>query len=156
MTAEPRSDARTAADAMQGLDDIGGSDARRRAQWRDRLTSRWFIVPTVIALTILVWLAYVGNHNHGILEGRVVDAAGNPVAGAAVMLFKRGFVTHEHSGKVTTDAQGRFRFDDNRSHSIQLEAEAPGLGRTDRRIVRLWFAAQDKTVAEPLRFSKSR
>lgn len=123
---------------------------------RGWLTSRWVIVPGGIALVILGWLAYVSGHNHGIVEGRVVDAAGRPVGGASVMLFERGFVTHEERGRTTTDAQGAFRFTDNRSHSIQLEADAPGLGRTDRRIVRLWFAAQDVKLAEPLRFAASK
>lgn len=119
------------------------------ASW---IRSRWVIVPGVMIAFTLAWLAYVNSHNHGLLEGRVVDAAGNPVAGASVRLFERGFVTHEERGRAVTDAQGRFRFTDNRSHSVQLEAEAPGLGRTDRRILRLWFAAQDASIAVPLQF----
>ena len=114
--------------------------------------SRWVIVPGGMAIVIIAWLAYVNNHNHGVIEGSVVDGAGRPVAGASVRLFERGFVTHEERGRTTADAEGRFRFTDNRSHSIQLEAEAPGLGRTDRRVLRLWFAAQDARIAEPLRF----
>ena len=120
---------------------------------RSWATSRWVIVPGGTTLFTLIWLAYVAGHNHGIVEGRVVDAAGQPVSGAAVLLFERGFVTHQERGHATSDAQGMFRFTDNRSHSIQLEAEAPGRGRTDRRIVRLWFAAQDVKLAEALRFA---
>jgi hypothetical protein len=121
------------------------------ASW---LRSRWVIVPGGMIIVTLVWLAYVTGHNHGIVEGRVVDAAGQPVVGASVRLFERGFVTHQERGRTTADGEGRFRFTDNRSHSIQLEAEAPGLGRTDRRILRLWFAAQDAQLAEPLRFTE--
>jgi hypothetical protein len=120
-----------------------------RPSW---LASRWFIVPGGLVLFTLAWLGYVNSHNHGLVEGQVVDAAGRPVAGASVLLFERGFVTHQERGRATSDVQGRFRFTDNRSHSIQLEAEAKGLGRTERRILRLWFAAQDATLAEPLRF----
>ena len=120
---------------------------------RSWATSRWVVVPGGTIIVTLVWLAYVGGHNHGIVEGRVVDAAGQPVAGASVQLFERGFVTHQERRRTTSDAQGAFRFTDNRSHSIQLEAEAPGLGRTERRILRLWFAAQDAKIAEPLRFA---
>ncbi|MBA3504240.1 MAG: carboxypeptidase regulatory-like domain-containing protein [Betaproteobacteria bacterium] len=123
---------------------------------RSWATSRWVVVPGGTIIVTLVWLAYVGNHNHGIVEGHVVDAAGQPVAGASVQLFERGFVTHQERGRTTSDAQGAFRFTDNRSHSIQLEAEAPSLGRTDRRILRLWFAAQDAQIAEPLRFAASK
>ena len=116
------------------------------------LRSRWVIVPSSIAIMIVAWLAYVGLHDHGVIEGRVVDAEGRPVAGASVVLLERGFVTHQERGRVTSDADGAFRFNDNRSHSIQLEAATPALGRTDRRIVRLWFAAQDTRLSEPLRF----
>ena len=116
------------------------------------MRSRWVIVPGSMLVFTLGWLAYVNAHNHGLVEGSVVDAAGKPVAGATVQLFERGFVTHQERGRATSDAQGVFRFNDNRSHSIQLEAEAPGMGRTDRRILRLWFAAQDAKLAEPLRF----
>jgi hypothetical protein len=123
---------------------------------RRQLVSRWVIVPGGIAVVTLVWLAYVGAHDHGVVEGRVVDRSGRPVGGASVMLFERGFVTHQERGRATSDADGAFRFTDNRSHSIQLEAEAPGLGRSERRIVRLWFAAQDVKLVEPLRFATSK
>ena len=120
------------------------------------LVSRWVIVPGAMAITTLGWLAYVSAHDHGIVEGRVVDASGRPVGGASVMLFERGFVTHQERGRSTSSADGTFRFTDNRSHSIQLEAEAPGLGRSERRVVRLWFAAQDVKLAAPLRFAATK
>jgi hypothetical protein len=120
-----------------------------------RLRSRWVIVPGGLVLFTVLWLVYVSLHNHGLLEGSVVDANGKPVAGAKVSLFERGFVTHEEKASATTGADGRFRFDNNPSHSVQLEAVAPELGRTNRQIVRLWFAAQDRALAEPLRFAKA-
>ena len=120
--------------------------------WR-RLRSRWVIVPGGLALFMVFWLAWVGTHNHGLIEGRVIDVAGRPVAGATVLLFERGWVTHQEKARAITDADGHFRFRDNPSHSVQLEAEAPGLGRTERRIVRLMFAAQDTKLDEPLRFA---
>jgi hypothetical protein len=120
------------------------------------LRSRWVVVPATIAIATLLWTAYVSTHDHGIVAGRVVDAAGRPVSGATVMLFERGFVTHQERERKISDADGAFRFTDNRSHSIQLEADAPGLGRTDRRIVRLWFAAQDVQLPQPLRFGAAK
>lgn len=116
--------------------------------------SRWVVVPGCMTVVTLLWLAWVAMHAHGVVEGRVVDRAGAPVAGATVRLFERGFVTHEERGRATSGDDGTFRFTDNRSHSIQLEAEAPERGRTDRRVVRLWFAAQDTRLDEPLRLTK--
>ena len=149
----------SAAGPSQGANSApsGGSAAAEPRAWGGHwyawATSRWVFVPGCMTIFTLIWLAYVAGHNHGVVEGRVVDAAGHPVSGASVALFERGFVTHQERGHATSDAQGAFRFTDNRSHSIQLEAETPGLGRTDRRVVRLWFAAQDVKIDEPLRFA---
>jgi hypothetical protein len=120
------------------------------------LRSRWVIVPGAMLIVIVCWLLYVNAHNHGLLEGRVVDASGAPVAGAKVLLFERGFVTHEEKAHTTTGADGRFRFDNNPSHSVQIEADSPELGRTNRQVVRLWFAGQDTVLKEPLKFSARR
>ncbi len=114
-------------------------------------TSRWFIVPTLMLVVTLGWLVYVGQHNNGLIEGRIVDAAGQPVAGVTVRIFDRGFVTHQERGRTQSDANGRFRITDNTSHSVQLEAETPETGRSQRMEVRLWFAAQDVRLTDPLR-----
>jgi hypothetical protein len=120
------------------------------------LLSRWTIVPGAIAVLVGAWMLYVETHNGGVITGAVVDAKDQPVAGATVLLFERGFVTHEERARTRTDAGGRFRFTGNNSHSVQLEAEADGLGRSERRIVRLWFRAQDTELPEPLRFKEAR
>lgn len=114
-------------------------------------TSRWFIVPTLMLLVTLGWMLYVSRHNNGLIEGRIVDATGQPVANATIRIFDRGFVTHQERGRTQSDANGRFRITDNTSHSVQLEAETPDTGRSERMEVRLWFAAQDVRLADPLR-----
>ena len=115
------------------------------------LLSRWVVVPGAIALAVLGWNAYVAANATGELRGRVVDAAGAPVPGATVVLFNRSFVTNDERARTTADATGAFRFADNASHAVQLEAAAPGLGRSPRVTLQLWFRAQDRTVEEPLR-----
>ncbi len=123
-----------------------------RPRW---LLSRWTVVPAMIAVLVVAWTLYAESHNDGIITGAVVDGKGRPVPGATVLLLERGFVTHEERGRTRTDARGRFRFSHNTSHSVQLEAEAEGLGRSDRRIVRLWFRAQNTDLTEPLRFKEA-
>jgi carboxypeptidase family protein len=117
------------------------------------LKSRWVIVPLAMALTVLAWNGYVALNAGGAVEGRVVDAAGRPVADASVILLERHFVMHNERQRTRTDSRGYFRFTGNDNHSLQLEAEAPGLGRSERRVVRLWFRAQDVKLTEPLQFS---
>ena len=129
------------------------ADASPRPLWRRILLNRFVLVPGAIALAALVWNLYVAMHDHGLVSGRVVDAAGRPVAGATVALWVYNFVTFEEAQHVETDVEGRFRFTRNPSHKIQLSAEKPGVGRAARMPVLLYFRAQDIELAEPLRLA---
>jgi hypothetical protein len=111
--------------------------------WRPILTSRFVIAPAVFAAVTLVWNAYISLNNGGTVEGAVRDAAGAPVAGATVILFERNFVTHVEKQRTRTDAAGRFRFADNATHLAQIEAQAEDGRRSERRLLRLWFKAQN-------------
>ncbi len=114
------------------------------------LLSRFVMVPLTIVVVVMVWNVYVSLHDHGLLAGRVVDADGHPVAGATVILFTHDFVTQVEKARTSTDASGGFRFNNNDSHLVQLQAEDGKL--VSRRItLRLWFRAQDRELAKPLR-----
>jgi hypothetical protein len=113
------------------------------------LTSRFFLVPVAIALAAGGWNIYVSLHAHGLLAGRVVDAAGHPVAGATVILYTHDFVTQAEKERTKSDAEGAFRFSDNNSHLIQLQA-VDGAQSSPRVTIRLWFRAQDRVLAAPL------
>jgi hypothetical protein len=92
-------------------------------------------------------------HSHGVVVGRVVDPAGQPVPGATVVLWVLNFTTYVEKTRATTDSAGRFVITDNDSHNIRLAAEKPGIGRSGRVPVRLYFRAQDIEVREPLTLS---
>ena len=117
------------------------------------LKNRWVVAPLMMAAMLLVWNGYIVLNDGGVVEGRVVDAAGRPVPDATVILLERNFVMHNERQRTTTDATGRFRFTGNDNHSLQLEAQTTGLGRSERRVVRLWVRAQNIVLAEPLRFA---
>ncbi len=114
------------------------------------LRSRWVIVPGGMLVIVALWNLYVAANAGGIVEGRVVDSTGAPVAGARVALYERSFITNDEKQRTVTGPDGRFRFEGNASHAIQLQAEGPG-GRSDRMNLRLWFRAQNRTLGEPLR-----
>lgn len=118
--------------------------------WRRVLWNRFIIVPAAIALIIALWNIYVALHANGLVEGRVVDAAGKPAAGATVILFVHDFVTQVEKARTTTDAAGRFRFIGNGSHLVQLQARE-GAAFSPRITIRLWFRAQDRVLSDPLR-----
>jgi hypothetical protein len=121
--------------------------------WRRLLLNRFVLVPGAIVLAIVLWNIYVATHNNGLLAGRVVDSAGRPVADATVSLWTFNFTTYEEKERVKTDADGVFRFTDNPSHRVQISAEKPGVGRSPRIPVFLYFRAQDTTLDLPLRLA---
>jgi hypothetical protein len=118
--------------------------------WRRLLINRFVLVPATIAVAIALWNGYVATHDHGIVAGRVVDAAGLPVPDAAVVLWVLNFTTYVEKTRATTDSAGRFVITNNDSHNIRLAAEKPGVGRSARVPVRLYFRAQDIELNEPL------
>jgi len=121
--------------------------------WRRLLVNRFVLVPAAIAVAIVLWNVYVSMHDHGVVAGRVVDAEGRPVAGATVVLWVLNFTTYVEKTRATTDATGRFVITDNDSHNLRLAAEKPGVGRSTRVPVRLYFRAQDVELREPLTLS---
>jgi hypothetical protein len=118
--------------------------------WRRLAINRFVLVPATIAVAIALWNGYVASHDHGIVVGRVVDAAGRPVPDAAVVLWVLNFTTYVEKTRATTDSAGRFVITNNDSHNIRLAAEKPGIGRSARVPVRLYFRAQDIELSEPL------
>jgi hypothetical protein len=118
--------------------------------WRALLLNRFVLVPGLIAATIVLWNLYVATHDHGVVAGRVLDGAGKPVADATVALWVYNFTTYQESLHVRTDADGAFRFTGNPSHRIQVSAEKPGIGRSARVPVFLYFRSQDTALSAPL------
>jgi Carboxypeptidase regulatory-like domain len=108
------------------------------------LTSRFFVVPAVAVAALIGWNLYVAAHAHGQVSGNVLRADGAPAAGATVVLYERNITSHFlEKSRTTTDAAGEFRFDDNRSHQIRIDAIGPDGRQGQPLILRLWFAAQD-------------
>lgn len=127
---------------------------RHHVLWRI-ISHRFVVVPLALVLIVLGWNIYVSRNANGLVSGAVVDASGRPVAGATVTLYRLNFITEVESARTKTNVDGRFRFTSNRSHLIELQASAPALGTSPRVTVHLWFRAQDRRLAHPLRLSGS-
>ena len=114
------------------------------------MLNRFFLVPAIIGVVVGAWNVYIASHADGIVMGRVVDSLGRAVPGATVRMMEQNFTTNSQRGLTQTEANGAFRFDDNRSHSIQLRAEKNGVGRSAQRVVRLYFRSQHVELGQPL------
>jgi Carboxypeptidase regulatory-like domain len=121
-----------------------------RPLWYRLVVNRFVVVLVSIGLIVAVWNVYVSLHDHGMVAGRVVDTAGQPVEGATVVLWVLNFTTYVEKTRAVTAADGGFVIHGNDSHNTQLAAEKPGIGRSTRIPVRLYFRAEDVTVSAPL------
>ena len=117
---------------------------------RKVISSRFVVLPALLAVLVGGWNLYIGQHNGGSVRGRVVAPDGSPIAAATVRMMEQNFTTNSDRGSTLTRADGSFEFTDNRSHNIQLRAEMSGYARSEQRLVRLYFRAQNVTLDEPL------
>jgi hypothetical protein len=124
-----------------------------RPKWPRLLSNRFVVVPALLLVLTAGWNAWVVTHDHGIVAGRVLDASGTPVEGAEVKLWVFNFATFVVKASTTTKPDGSFTFENNPSHNIQISAEKPGLGRSARISVRLYFRSEDIRLKEPLRLT---
>lgn len=118
--------------------------------WRGWLINRVTITFGAIALVVVLWNLYVAAHDDGILVGRVVDASGQPVADAHVVLNERTIVSLAPIAETTTDDEGRFRFEQHDRHALVVTADKPGVGASDRIRIRLYFRNQNRTLSQPI------
>ena len=129
-----------------------GTDDFTRSPWQRWLLNRFVLVPAILIGVTVAWNLWVETHNHGIVAGRVLDAAGAPVEGAEVKLWIFNFTTFVEKASIRTKPDGSFAFANNSSHNIQVSAESSS-GRSARLPIRLYFAGQDYQMREPLRLA---
>ncbi|MCB2055836.1 MAG: carboxypeptidase regulatory-like domain-containing protein [Geminicoccaceae bacterium] len=120
------------------------------------ILNRVTVTFALIAAVVIGWNLYVVRHDDGILEGRVVDQAGAPVAGAHVVLNEQTLVSLAPIAETKTDAQGRFTFERHDRHALVLTAGKDGVGASGRIEVRLYFRNQNRVMSEPIALGADR
>jgi Carboxypeptidase regulatory-like domain len=114
------------------------------------LLNRFLVTFAAVALVAAAWNVYVVLNDDGMISGRVVDRAGNPVEGAKVTLSERSLLVARPRGQTVTDAKGQFAFTGHRLHRLYLEVSKQGTGRVGQREYRLYFKGQNLELEEPL------
>ncbi|MCZ8122376.1 MAG: hypothetical protein O9277_03015 [Magnetospirillum sp.] len=108
-------------------------------------------MPGALALAAWGWSLYAAANAGGRVGGSVARADGASAAGAVVVIADRNITSNfVERRRVAVGADGRFLVDDNASHMIRVQAIAPDGARSEFRIVRLWFRAQNMELTEPL------
>lgn len=118
------------------------------ARW---LLNRFTITFGAIAIAIGLWNVYVSTNSSGLIAGRVVGPDNGPVEGAIVVLLERTLLVTRPKDNTTTDAEGRFRFEDQDLYRLYIEVKKPGVGEADAREFRLYFKGQELVINEPIR-----
>lgn len=118
-----------------------------RLSW---LNNRFTITFGVIFVLVAIWNVYIGFHDHGLIEGRVIGPNGALVAGATVTLFEQTLLVNQERGKTTTDAEGRFKFTGHHMHRPYLEAEKEGVGQFGPHQYPLYFQGEDLILKKPI------
>jgi hypothetical protein len=114
-----------------------------RHRW---IWNRFTITFGMIALAIGAWNIYVSFNDDGQIAGKVVDAKGQPVAGATVVFWRETVTSMEKVAETHTDAEGHYRFHNNGQYALVLTARMANV-QSDRHTVPLWFRNQNVRVA---------
>jgi hypothetical protein len=109
------------------------------------------ITAIVLAIGVVVLNVYIACNNDGILQGRVVDMAGVPVAGSTVTLFKPAVLGVEPVADTRSGPDGTFSFNAHGQHRPVLQARKVGAGDSGQLQVRLYFRNQNRVLISPLR-----
>lgn len=115
------------------------------------LLNRYIVTFGSIAVATALWNLYVVSNDDGIVQGRVVGPAGQPVAGAEVVLSERTLLVTEARLRATTGEDGSFTITGHRYHRIWLKAAKPTVGASQQTEFRLYFQGENLYVDEPLR-----
>ena len=107
-----------------------------------------FIV--ALALILVSWKIYVAQNDDGIIRGRVLDPAGEPVADARVELQEKTINLLKQPLVETTDAEGHFEYEDVAIIEFVIAARKEGVGRSERQQHHLYFKRQNYRLDEPL------
>jgi hypothetical protein len=114
------------------------------------LRNRYTLTLGSIAALVVAWNLYVALNNDGIIAGRVVTAAQQPVSGATVLLSEKTLLVAVPKGTATTNEKGEFRFTGHTLYHLYLEAYKEGVGRMPPKEFRLYFKGQNLFLQKPL------
>lgn len=116
--------------------------------WLSRNRGRLIFLAALL-LVFLAWRVFVMTNDDGWVRGRVLDPAGQPVAGAQVELQEKTINLLKPPLVTTTDGEGRFRYEDLQMIEFVISARKEGVGHSARQRLHLYFMGQNLNIEEP-------
>jgi hypothetical protein len=114
------------------------------------LANRYVVTILLIVLSIFIWKLQVKANDDGFIRGMVVDAKGNGVPRATVLLQERGLVIVESPISTRTDENGQFVYKDMSLVSFFIWAKKDGYLTPEKNPYHLYFKGQNFTLPEPI------
>ena len=106
----------------------------------------------ILGLAIAVWSIYVRANDDGIITGLVVDQNGRGLAGAEVLLQKKGYDILDEPIVTTTDKNGYFIYEDIAMLEFVISAEKKGYGAEGERVsYHRYFMKHNFELPAPIR-----
>jgi hypothetical protein len=110
---------------------------------------------SLVGVAIIVWSIYVRANDDGIIEGKVVDQNGDGVAGAEVLLQKKGYDILDEPIVTTTDENGHFRYEDTPMLEFVISAQKEGYhAEGERASFHRYFMRHNYELPSPLQLVK--
>lgn len=120
------------------------------------LLNRVTVTFAIIIVLIIGWNLYVAANNDGTLTGRAVDAQGQPVGGATIMMTARNVDHDVEAGSTLSGDDGSFRFHNHGQYNLILTAEKDNIGKSEPVHVRLYFRNENFALRAPLVLARQR
>ena len=111
---------------------------------------RRLVFLALLLVGLLAWRIFVVRNDDGIIAGQVLGPDGAPAAGAQVELQEETINLLKPPVVETTDAEGRFRYENVQMIEFVIRARKDGVGVSGQRRYHLYFKGQNFRVDEPL------
>jgi len=116
--------------------------------WKSSLLwNRFTITFGALLIVVALWNFYVSLNDDGQLRGQVIDARGQAVAGAEVVIWRKAITGVEKIHDVATGDDGTFEYGPHGQYVLYVTAKKDDIGVAESSLVQLSFRNQNYQLA---------